>query len=171
MNSKILWVAVVVVAIIATGAYLYPKVTQPLGAVPGPDVQDHMYLNGGSTNGGRVATTSTRATYTLVAKDVASLPTYIDWLVNVNTTVSLSATSTFGYVPNIGDVAVIYIRNASTTAGATLTLAAVDSGVDLQDNEDGSTLSIDGLDWGRLTIIREATHLTTVLFDKFIEAD
>lgn len=170
MNIKLIGVALVAV-VIAIGGYMFPDVQIPAGANPGPDNQNHQYFNAGSTDGGRVATTSTAAAYTLVAKDLASLPTYVDWLVNVNTTVSLSATSTFGYVPNVGDVAVIYIRNASSTAAATLTLAAVDTGVDLQKNEDTSNLAIEGLDWGRLTIIREATNLTTVIFDKYIEAD
>lgn len=166
--KNVLISAGVAVLVVALGfVYVAPR---PLGG-SGQNVDAHQYFGGGSTDGGRTATTSTAATYTLVAKDVQSLPTYIDWTVNVNTTVSLSATSTFGYVPNIGDTAVIYIRNASTTAGATLTLAAVDSGVDLQKNEDTSNLAIEGLDWGRLTIIREATHLTTVIFDKYIEAD
>lgn len=167
---------VVVIGVIATiGAYQFPKgntiVERVVGAVSGPNVYDHMFFNAGYTSGGRTATTSDAATYTTSAKDFAGMPTYIDWLVNVNTTVSLSATSTYEYVPNVGDVAVIYIRNASTTAGATLTLAALNGNVDLQDNEDGSTLSIDGLDWGRLTIIRESLYLATVIFDKYIEAD
>lgn len=173
--NKNLGVALVVIFVIATiGAYLFPKAQvpqEPLGATPGPQSDAHQYFLGGSTDGGRAATTSTARTYTLNAKDVAGLPTYIDWFPTNGITISLSATSTFDYVPNIGDVAVIYIRNASTTAAADLTIAAVDSGVDLQKNEDVADLTVLGLDWARLTLIRESLHLTTVLFDELTEAD
>lgn|SRR3990167_5129816 len=170
-NIKLVLVSLVVSALVLLGAMMSGVFTPPLGSGTGQDVDSHQFFGGGITVGGRVSTTSTAATYTMNAKDLASLPTYIDWLPNDDITVSLSATSTFGYVPNIGDSAVIYVRNASTTAAATITLEAVDAGVDLQDNEDGSSLTIDGLDWGRLTLIRESLHLTTVIFDKYIEAD
>lgn len=142
------------------------------GAISGGDVYTRMFLNSGYTTGGRLATTSTAATYTTIQKDFGGLPTYLDWTPNVNTTITINATSTHGYVPNIGDVATIYLRNASSTATATITLAAQNGSVDLQYSEaTGGDLVLNGLDWGILTFIREAAQTTTVIFDEFTEAD
>ena len=126
----------------------------------------------GATFGGNTATTSTAATYTSVAKDFRNEPTVISWLPNVNTTVTLSSTSTLAYVPNVGDVATVYLRNASTTAGATITLAAADANLDLQMAEaTGGDLVLSGLDWAKLTLIHTSTYLVTVIFDEMTEAD
>jgi len=153
----------------ATGAVGLPE---RLGAVSGPNVDFHMFLGGGFTAGGRMATTSTAATYTTIQKDFAGLPTYLDWTPNVNTTITLNATSTHGYVPNVGDVATVYLRNASSTAASTITLAAENASVDLQMSEaTGGDLILNGLDWAKLTFIREAVYTTTVIFDEFTEAD
>ena len=153
----------------ATGAVGMPE---RLGAVSGPDVYFHMFLNGGVTSGGRLATTSTAATYTTIQKDFNGLPTYVDWTPNVNTTITFNATSTHGYVPNVGDVAKVYLRNASSTATATITLEAQNASVDLQYAEaTGGDLILNGLDWGELTFIREAANTTTIIFNEFTEAD
>jgi hypothetical protein len=142
-----------------------------LGAVSGPFVFYRTFFNSGLTVGGRVATTSTATTYTTNARDFNDTPTVVQWTPNINTTVSISATSTFGYIPKVGDVANIYLRNASSTPTSSITLAAVDSGVDLQTNESGGDLVLNGLDWVKLTLIRTATNTVTVIFDEFIEAD
>ena len=142
-----------------------------VGGAAGPDHYNREYFNSGLTQGGRVATTSTATTHTMIAADLNGTPSYIDWLPNINTTVSLSATSTHEYIPNVGDVAKIYWRNASSTAGATITLAAVDAGLDLQKNEDTADLAINGLDWAELTLIRESINLVTVIMSEFIEGD
>ncbi|HCC04989.1 TPA: hypothetical protein DEP58_01625 [Patescibacteria group bacterium] len=132
---------------------------------------DRQFNKAGSTDGGRLATTTSVATYTTTARDFDGAPTYWDITPNLNTTLSLSSTSTFEYVPNIGDVAKVYVRNASSTAGATITLAAVDANLDLQKNEDTADLAINGLDWAELTIIRESGYLVTVIMSEFIEGD
>lgn len=145
---------------------------EKLGGFPGGDIHSRLFLNNGYTAGGRSATTSTAATYTTVQKDFSGLPTYLDWTPNVNTTVTINATSTHGYVPRIGDVATIYLRNASSTAGSAITIAAENASVDLQYTEaTGGDLVLNGLDWAKLTFIREDTNLTTVIFDEFTEAD
>lgn len=143
-----------------------------LGAVTGPNVNYHMFLNEGLTVGGRIATTSAVATYTTSEADFRTLPSYLDWLPNLNTTISISATSTHGLVPKIGDVARILIRNASTTAASTITFAALNTNVDLQFSEaTGGDLVLNGLDFAELILIREDTYTTTVIFDEFTEAD
>jgi hypothetical protein len=142
-----------------------------LGAIPGGDVYTHLNAHNGITVGGRLATTTTViSAYTTTQKDFKGLPTYWDFNPGVNLTLTINATSTHGYVPNIGDVSKIYLRNASTTAGATITLAAEDSSVDLQ-TETGGDLVLNGLDWAELTLIREDTYKTTIIFDEFTEAD
>lgn len=124
------------------------------------------------TAGRRVATTSDVATYTFIRADWGNESTYIDWTPDLNTTLTIGATSTFGYVPRVGDVANVYLRNASSTAGATITLAAEDAGLDLQFTEaTGGDLVLDGLDWAKLTFIRESANLVTLIFSEFTEAD
>jgi len=177
MKNKVLFLTVAVLIIIAIGGYSFPKgetVVEKLGASSGPEHFDRQSFRSGSTDGGRVATTSPEGAtaYTTASKDFNGTPTYIDWLPNNNITVSISGTSTHQYIPNIGDVATVYLRNASTTAASTITLAAVDGGVDLQYTEaTGGDLVLNGLDFGSLTLIRESANLVTVLFNEFTEAD
>lgn len=177
MNKNIITV-IAVVAVLLSGFALLNGGTDGrdgrdgVGASPGPDVYQRLSLRQGSANGGRVATTSTAATYTLVAIDFFETPTYIDWLPNLDTTISFSSTSTYPYVPNVGDMAKIVWRNASTTAAAAITFAAEDAGVDLQKVEaTGGDLVLDGLDWGEFTIIRESNFLVSILFNEFTTAD
>ena len=181
MNKIIGFIAVVALVVGVTGLVKNGQVeiVEPeekqgiqIGAVSGPDVGFRMFLNGGVTVGGRNATTSTAATYTTVQKDFNGLPTYLDWTPNVDTTITFNATSTHGYVPQVGDVAKVYLRNASSTAASTITLAAENGSVDLQYTEaTGGDLVLNGLDWGELTFIREAANTTTIIFNEFTEAD
>lgn len=173
MKDKLVVVGVVVALLLSVlGLGGGTTVVEKLGAVPGPEHSNRQFFNAGYTAGGRTATSSTAVTYTTIAKDFSGEPTYIDWTVNVNTTVTLNATSTFGYVPNTGDVAKFYLRNASSTAGATLTLAAQNASVDLQYTEaTGGDLVLNGLDWAEITLIRENPNMVTVIFSEFTEAD
>lgn len=171
MNNLHKVVLSVAVVLAISGAYLYPQVKQELGATPGPEVLTRYFFNEGMTSGGRVATTTTVSTYTTSARDFGGTPTYIDWLPNVNTTISLSATSTHQYVPKVGDVAKIYFRNASTTAAASITFAASDANLDLQDNEDSADLALLGLDWMEITLVRESDYLVSALLQEYTEAD
>ncbi|MFA6314979.1 MAG: hypothetical protein WC648_01235 [Candidatus Paceibacterota bacterium] len=149
-----------------------PKQSPVLGAMAGPDVFYRSSFHKGLTVGGYIATTSTAATYTTNSADFAAIPTVVLWTPNVNTTVTLNATSTFYYVPDVGDVATVYLQNASSTAGATITLAAQNASVDLQFAEaTGGDLVLSGLDWAKLTFIRQSTNKVTVIFDEMTEAD
>lgn len=187
MNKKYI-VALVAVLIIATWVGVsFPKTPTNisvdkivsevkarlnLGAVAGPDVDAHMFLNSGATMGGYIATSSTAATYTTSANDLKGLPTVVLWTPNLNTTISLASTTFLGYVPKIGDVANIYFRNASSTAAASITFAALNTNVDLQFAEaTGGDLVLIGLDWAKLTVIHTSNNLITVIFDEFTEAD
>lgn len=175
MNNIKSYVALVAILVIAIGGYFFPVkdvVERALGAFSGPEITDRIFVRSGVTAGGRMATTSTASAYTLASTDLRLSPTYIDWTPNVNTTVSLTSTSTFPYVPQVGDTAVVYVRNASSTAGSTITFAAANANVDLQFTEaTGGDLVLNGLDFASLTFIRESENLVTILFSEFTEAD
>ena len=150
------------------------KTIERIGVASGPTKTQHQFFDAGFTTGGRVATTSTEtlSTYTTEIKDFQQMPVYYDWLPNRNLTITINATSTFSYVPKVGNVSTMYFRNASTTAVATITFAAENSSVDLQINEaTGGDLILNGLDWAKLTFIRESANLVTILFDEFTEGD
>ena len=66
MNNKFMGVALIAILVIAIGAYLFPKVQVPLGAISSPQVYDRMYFyNNEEVGGGNFATSSVGAvTYT-----------------------------------------------------------------------------------------------------------
>ena len=146
------------------------KEVTKLGAFPGGDIHSRLSMLEGFSSGGRFATTSgSGTTYTMTQNDLRRTPTIISWNPDVQLTISWSATSTHQYVPKVGDVAYILFRNASTTAtDATITFAAIDSGVDIQEVS-GGNLTLDGLDWAIITFIREATHLVTIIVQEMQE--
>lgn len=177
--KNIITSAVVSLVVVVFGLSLFggKTVERVINNVPvlggtGQDESARKFFLEGASFGGRVATTSAVASYTTSSRDFFNQPTVVSWTPNLNTTVSLSSTSTQGYVPNIGDTATIYLRNASSTAGATITLAAADSGSDLQFTEaTGGDLVLNGLDWMKITIIKTSQNLTTFLLDEMTEAD
>jgi len=126
------------------------------------------------TQGGGVhATTSavTMSAYTLVASEMDTENVF-EWENNLDITLTLPATSTLSaIVPNSGDVRQYYFQNASTTAAATITFAA-GTGIDLQYAEaTGGDLVLNGLDWAKLTFIRQSNTDITIIFDEMTEAD
>ena len=176
-NEKI---AVAVVAVILGALILFssgavgPKGDRGdkgLSGSAGPRHTTRNYFNEGLSTGHRVATTTLGAV-TTESLDFRTAQTYWDVLPNVNTTITINATSTFPYVPNVGNTAKMYIRNASTTAASTITLAAQNSSVDLQYVEaTGGDLVLSGLDWSELTLIRESAFVVSILVNEFTEAD
>lgn len=149
-----------------------PKQSPVFGASAGPETGIRNFFRSGLASGGKVATSSTAATYTTAASDFAGTPTMILWTPNLDTTISLSATSTHAYVPEVGDTATIYLLNASTTATSAMTFAAKDANTDLQFTEaTGGDLVLNGLDWVKLTLIRQTGYKVSILFSEFTEAD
>ena len=117
----------------------------------------HKWFGDGVTVGGDYLATTTGVTlssYTLIAQELVN-KTVLAINPSVDLTLKIGATSTAQLVPNIGDTAIVYLRNASTTAAATITLAAVDTSTDLQENQ-GGNLVLAGLDMGTITLIRTA---------------
>ncbi len=176
---KDIFIGLIAVVALVLGGYglVKPQPTQqpeqqPFGA-SGTEFTELAHFYNNITVGGVVmSTTSLVSTYTPTALELSKAPKIISWLPNVNTTLSISASSTRSYIPNVGDTAEFYVRNASTTAAATITFAAADTGVDLQFAEaTGGDLVLSGLDWAKVTLIRTSTHLVTVIFDEMTEAD
>jgi hypothetical protein len=136
---------------------------------------ERQFFNGSLTQGGIKATTSAAnlATFTLTPKELPSGVNVILFNNTANITLTLTATSTKGFIPNVGDVANVYFQNASTTAASTITFAADGTGnVDLQYAEaTGGDLVLSGLDWAKLTFIRQTAKKITVIFDEMTEAD
>lgn len=123
-------------------------------------------------SGGIRATSTTNATETLLASDF-DVENYIDYTANINTTLTLPATTTFatGFLPNAGDTRQVTLRSATTTAATTLTLAA-GTGIDLQFAEaTGGDLVLNGLDVGVITFIRKANTDILALWNEYTEAD
>lgn len=119
----------------------------------------------------RYATTSTAATFTLTKKEVVGDRCYIDWLPNVNTTLTTMATTTMDWLGKTpGDTRSFILRNASSTAAATITLAA-GTGVDFQKNEDTADLAIVGEGLAELTFIRKADSDVLMIMNEWAEAD
>ncbi len=178
MTNKIINIIVGIVAVIALifGGMAYSRSggTIPFnaGSSAGTEHSFRESFSGGASFGGSSATTTSTASYTTVARDFGGLPTVISILPNLNTTITLSSTSTLAYVPNVGDTADIYIRNASTTQAASITFAAADANLDVQFAEaTGGDLVLTGLDWEKVTLIHTSQFLVTAILDEMTEGD
>ena len=120
--------------------------------------------------GGKTATSTSNSTATLLATDFDT-ESYIEMTPNsAALTLTLPATSTLSaLIPNDGDFRTVWLKNATTTSGITITLAA-GTGMDLQE-QSGQDLVIDDEDWGKLTFLRLTNTDMMVLFEELIEAD
>jgi len=171
MNTISKWVlgGVIVVAVVWLGV-TFPKgnpvIQQIVGGAAGPTVYDHQYFLGGITVGGTIATSSTAAAYTTSEKDFAQRPTYIVWTPNVVPTITITATSTFPLIPNVGDVATVLIKNATTTTGA-ITWAA-GSGLSITKSEDDAANTTAHGAFARFTFIRTSTLTVTAIQENLL---
>jgi hypothetical protein len=175
MNTKNILIGLGVVVVLFLGM-TFPKgntIVQQVKELAGQSPSGHQFFNDGVTAGGYSATTTGLiSAYTTSAKDFQTLPTVISWTPSINQTVTLSATSTYQYVPNVGDSVTLYFRNASTTAAASIVFAAADASVDLQFAEaTGGDLTLLGLDWEKITVIRNSRYSVTMIMDEMTEAD
>ena len=151
------------------------EINENYAAMPGGDIYQRINMHAGYQYGGSVyATSSTASSYTLVATEFKDDIYYIDWTPNVNTTLTLMATTSADIealnIPNAGDTREYILANASSTAAASITLAA-GTGIDLQYDEDSANLAIVGLDAAKLTFIRKPNTDVLVLLTEFTEAD
>lgn len=145
-----------------------------LGAQSGPDHYQKQYFHDSYQAGGeRHATSSTAATYTLTASDGFDGEHYfVDWTPNVNVTLTTMASSSMPWLgKSAGSRETMLLRNASTTAAATITMAA-GTGIDIQHGDaTGDDLVIDGLDMAELEFIRKSNTDVIMLMRKYTEGD
>lgn len=177
MKEKLIIGGIILALLIGTVAYFQSDtktietVVKEYQAIAGPDVYDRMFLHRGLTVGSTISTTTVLATLTTARATFGLNPSVILWNHDIDTTITLTASSTHGYVPKVGDVATIYIQNASTTSGATLTFTA-DAQLDFQFTEaTGGDLVLNGLDWAKMTFVRTSAYVVTAIFSEFTEAD
>jgi len=160
MNTKSLTVGLVVVAIIAIGAYGFPRVTnkvvEKLGAFPGPDILSNVRFHENFTNSGYEATTTgVINAFTLTSKELKKNVSYISWNPSLSQTLTTMASTSAPFVNlAVGEGFSVEFYSATTTAGATVTFAA-GTGIDLQEDE-GGTVVVNGLETSRLNFRKKA---------------
>ena len=176
MNNKFIGVALIAILVIAIGAYLFPKVQEPLGVASGPETFEYTSLTNGFQACGpdNVRATSTvNSAETLLASDLEK-SCMIDYTLNVQAaTLTLPASSTMSHIlSRNGSMRTWYIRNATTTA-TNLTIAG-GTGTLLKQatstNQAGSKIifgDTDGANIGRVTLIRKSNTDFEALFEPF----
>lgn len=120
--------------------------------------------------GGRVASSTTSTTGTLLASAIENA-TVIDYTLNVaDVTLTLPATSTIGFMRNPGDTKTFFVRNATTTATMDITFA---NGTGMNYKRATSTKTLigdtDGGNTARITLIRQADSDIDMLVDLFVD--
>ena len=128
---------------------------EAVGAIPGPDVFEHMFFNGNFTVGGGLRATSTDDTSaTLTAADF-DMETSINFNPSVpSITATFPASSTLvNFLPKAGQVRDLLFCNATTTAGTGVTLAF---GTGMDSHLATSTLVVDTGDCAFLVFRRQA---------------
>jgi hypothetical protein len=147
--------------------------TLSVGAAAGPEHTEYQYFKAGYQNGcQRFATTSGVATFTLTSSEIKGERCYIDWSIDLNTTLTTMATTAMPWLGRTaGDTKEFWFRNASTTVTSTITLAA-GTGVDIQIAETtGGDLVLEGLNIARLTFMRKNDTDVLVIVDEFKPGD
>lgn len=128
------------------------------------------FFDAGSFNGGRVASSTTSSTGTLLASTLESATT-LDYTLNlVDATLTLPASSTVSFMRGVGDTKVFYIRNSTTTATMDITFAA-GTGINMKRASSTSILrgDADGGNTARITFIRQADSDIDALVDLFVD--
>lgn len=124
----------------------------------------------GFLSGGRIASSTTGSTGTLVASQLENITT-LDYTLNVaDVTLTLPASSTISYMRNVGDTKTIYVRNATTTATMDITFAA-GTGLNLKKATSTAVLvgNGDGGNTARLTFVRQADSDIDVVLEQFLD--
>jgi len=148
-----------------------PVFEEALGALSGPDVYSYLKVHGRFMQGAYTLATSTvGSATTLLATDLWTYSGMDYTPTNQAITMTLPATTTLGVaVRNPGDCMDWRLRNVTSTAAASVTLAA-GTGIDLVENENGDVV-IEGGNEARLTFCRELDTDVTVYVDEYIAAD
>lgn len=179
MNPKITSVGVGIALVLGIVGLFVGDTTNPVvertverfGADAGPLKTEFQQFNGGFQVGSRcVATSTTGSSGLLSPYELRPETTCVDFTANgPDVTLTLPATSTNGqfYPQGIGAVRTLYIRNATTTAGIDIIIAA-GSGVNLKRaTSSGSQISgdTDGENHAKIDFKRQADGDVTALLE------
>lgn len=179
MKNTTLYVLVVIALLLGFIGIFTPTVTTVVekvkditsyGAQSGQEQYSRQTFKAGFQNGCELyATSSTAATFTLTAKEITGDRCFINWTPNVNTTLTMMSTTTMDWLGNVpGDSREFILRNASTTAAASITIAE-GTGSDFQKNEDVADLAVVGLDTMILKFVRKADSDVMIFISEFTE--
>lgn len=161
-------VGLLVIAVLGLGAFVVTRPSQvPFGAA-GPDQYAFANFFGGMSVGQGIIASSTSASQTLSGSEFLNADT-LDYTVNVGSVTLTLAASTTPICSSlgIGQRRNIFIRNATTTAASTITLAGgtgiklkIASTTILAGNTDGSNMA-------KIELVRKANRDCDALFTQF----
>jgi hypothetical protein len=180
-NNKNVWVALVVVAIIAIGAYAFPKAVDNFGGtryanglsadstlpVAGQVRGSTLTITGAATIGGLIqfdggvldsttnSTSTTATAYTMAAADLIGYKSILMTSNTGTTTFTFASTSLSTWIPAVGDRQQFSWGVASTSAGA---IFAGSTGVDIEGASSTSRtdLTVDSDSIAEFTAVRKA---------------
>lgn len=159
MNKIIKVVLAVAVVIAIGGSYVFPKVQEKFGAVPGSTFTEAVEFLGGSIGANSYSTSTSLSATTLLAGELANKDTIfvIKTGAVATTTVTLPASSTLSYwLPKIGmSQRKCFLSGTSTQANPGFILAA-GTGIDLETSSTTPTgLTVEGGSGACITFVRD----------------
>lgn len=157
------------VAQVANAVYQQVMEKLPFGS-SGQDESFPKNFLSGFFSGGRVASSTTSTTGTLLAATLENATT-LDYTLNLaDVTLTFPASSTIGFMRSPGDTKVFYVRNATTTAAMDITFAA---GTGLNYKKATSTKVLvgdtDGGNTARVTLIRQSDSDIDMVVEQFLD--
>lgn len=177
MDNKFLSGAILTVLVALTGVTAFKSsevvVNVPqssFGVAAGPDVSFLTTFNSSYISGGRVASSTTSTTGTLLAQTIENAST-LDYTLNLaDATLTFPASSTISFMRNPGDTKVFFVRNSTTTATMDITFAA-GTGLNMKRASSTSILrgDADGGNTARVTLIRQSDSDIDMLVDLFVD--
>lgn len=177
MKQNVIWGMVAVLVLVVgvnfplNGTTVTERVIEKVGGSTANSARQ--FFGAGVTVGGNVLSTTTTVTSYLLTTTELAGKTVVKINPSVDLALKLDATSTGQFVPNVGDTATIFIKNASTTVASAITLSAQNASLDLNLPEaTGGDLVLAGLNWGRIDLIRNtldsSTNSVTAILSEYI---
>lgn len=181
MNNKNIWIAVVVVAIIAIFGVVSPQsqtvvertIESNLGVASGPEKFENQQFRSGFTVGGSSthhATTTTASAYTLTTIEVDKDIPYVEWNAGLNITLTTMASTSAPFSGLAVGESFEQIWYSSTSTAATTITFAAGTGIDLQEDE-GGTVIVNGLESARITYLKKTDTDIAVVVEPYQVGD
>lgn len=143
--------------------------------VAGTDPGFFTSFHAGMADGGDIVATSTPTNSTLLARDLIRAKQIDMTITQSNGTLTLPATTTLaGWLPSAGDTRTVLVRNATTSASVSLTIA-VGTGMTLKNaSSTGVTNAVipgdtDGKSTAEIVLVRQLNRDITVFVTKFAD--